>query len=126
MQVLALAILLTAAAAGVSAIYADNANELKDGSACRTVSFAWAKGTDENGNLGEADNVGPVLINALAALLPVGSTMAVQGVEGDFTIADFLEGGDSGAVDYMTDLVLSVRAVVILLGCSQVLWGLGC
>lgn len=98
---------LFAALPSVSAGYADNANELTDGSACRAVSVVYARGTDESGNIGKAGLIGPVLFDALAALLPAGS-MAVQGVAGEFSIATFLKGGDADAAAVMTDLVLSV------------------
>lgn len=64
--------------------------DLDDGK-CSDLLVIFARGTDEPGNVGAL--VGPPFFKALEGAL--GSyTLAVQGVEYEATVADYLEGGD--------------------------------
>lgn len=94
------------------ASYDTTANELTDeGSACRAVTLIYARGTTHPGNIGAADDVGPLMMNALSALVGP-ENLAVQGVDYDADVVGFLGnlvGIDDDGVQTMADLVVQVR-----------------
>lgn len=106
-----------------AAPYATTANELTNGTACKSVTMIYARGTTQNGNIGDADNVGPVMMNALAANIGA-DKLAVQGVDYDADITGFLSnliGVDEEGAQRMADLVALVRVHPGLrreMGCS--------
>lgn len=65
--------------------------DLDDGD-CSDVLVIFARGTQEPGNVGAL--VGPPFFKALEGALGSSHTLAVQGVDYEATVADYLEGGD--------------------------------
>lgn len=65
--------------------------DLDDGD-CSDVLVIFARGTQEPGNVGAL--VGPPFFKALEGALGSSHTVAVQGVDYEATVADYLEGGD--------------------------------
>ncbi|KKY31831.1 putative cutinase [Diaporthe ampelina] len=65
--------------------------DLDDGK-CSDLLVIFARGTHEPGNVGAL--VGPPFFKALEGSLANSHTMAVQGVDYEATVADYLEGGD--------------------------------
>lgn len=65
--------------------------DLDDGK-CSDLLVIFARGTQEPGNVGAL--VGPPFFNALEGALGSSHTLAVQGVDYEATVADYLEGGD--------------------------------
>ena len=65
--------------------------DLDDGT-CGDLLVIFARGTFEPGNVGAL--VGPPLFSALEGALGSSHTLAVQGVEYEATVGDYLEGGD--------------------------------
>lgn len=65
--------------------------DLDDGK-CSDVYVIFARGTQEPGNVGAL--VGPPFFKALEDALGSSHTMAVQGVDYEATVTDYLEGGD--------------------------------
>lgn len=63
-----------------------------DDAKCGDLLVIFARGTDEPGNVGAL--VGPPFFKALEGALGSLHTLAVQGVEYEATVADYLEGGD--------------------------------
>jgi hypothetical protein len=59
---------------------------------CANITILFARGTSEVGNVGII--VGPEFLDAVAARLSTGSTLAVRGVEYPASIPGFLQGGD--------------------------------
>ncbi|KAJ7155239.1 cutinase [Mycena filopes] len=75
---------------------ADPTTENELSGPCRPVTFIFARGTSEDGNVGS--DVGPPVIDDLRAALGADG-IAVQGVDYDASILGYLEGGSpSGAV----------------------------
>lgn len=90
--------------------YAKTSNELTDGTACRDVTLIYARGTTQSGNIGEAGDVGPLMMNNLSALIGA-DNLAVQGVDYDATVTGFLGnliGVDDKGSQTMADLVSKV------------------
>jgi hypothetical protein len=85
----------------------DTFNQLVDGTACRKVTVIYARGTTQDGNVGDSEAVGPLMFNALAASIGV-ENLAVQGVDYSASILGFLAGGDSKGAQKMADLVNTV------------------
>lgn len=81
-----------------------SANQLLDGTPCRNVTVIFARGTNQMGNIGAANDVGPVFLNVLAELLGE-SNVAVQGVDCGCNILGFLAGGDPVGIKNMAHLV---------------------
>ncbi|KAJ7886826.1 cutinase [Mycena olivaceomarginata] len=78
----------------------DTENELSG--PCRAVTFIFARGTNEDGNVGA--RVGPPVIADLRAAL--GTTgIAAQGVDYDASVLGYLEGGDPTGSTTMTTLI---------------------
>lgn len=91
--------------------YATTSNELTDGTACRDVTLIWARGTGQDGNIGAAGDVGPLMMNNLSALIGA-DKLAVQGVDYSASVAGFLGnlvGADDAGVQTMADLVTKVN-----------------
>ncbi|KAK7720291.1 hypothetical protein SLS63_009963 [Diaporthe eres] len=65
--------------------------DLDDGK-CSDLLVIFARGTDEPGNVGAL--VGPPFFKALEGALGSSHTLAVQGVEYEATVSDYLGGGD--------------------------------
>lgn len=65
--------------------------DLDDGK-CSDLYVIFARGTQEPGNVGAL--VGPPFFKALEDALGSSHTMAVQGVDYEATVTDYLEGGD--------------------------------
>lgn len=65
--------------------------DLDDGD-CSDVLVIFARGTQEPGNVGAL--VGPPFFKALEGALGSSHTLAIQGVDYEATVADYLEGGD--------------------------------
>lgn len=90
--------------------YVITANELVDGTPCRNVTLIYARGTTQEGNIGSAGDVGPLMINNITDIIGA-ERLAVQGVDYDADIAGFLGNlvgiADAGA-QTMADLVSKV------------------
>lgn len=80
----------------------DTRNELTDGSACKSVTVIFARGTTESGNVGTL--VGPPFFSALVTSIGA-ENLAVQGVNYPADIAGFLAGGDAAGSKKMAELV---------------------
>lgn len=65
--------------------------DLDDGT-CGDVLVIFARGTQEPGNVGAL--VGPPFFKALEGAVGSSHTVAVQGVDYEATVSDYLEGGD--------------------------------
>ncbi|KAJ4421070.1 hypothetical protein N0V82_003974 [Gnomoniopsis sp. IMI 355080] len=90
-----------------AAPYATTANELSDGTPCRDVTLIYARGTTQDGNIGAAGDVGPLMMNNLSAIIGA-DKLAVQGVDYDADVAGFLGnlvGADDDGAKTMADLV---------------------
>ncbi|KAJ7752625.1 cutinase-domain-containing protein [Mycena metata] len=81
---------------------ADNTTENQLSGPCRLVTFIFARGTDEDGNVGTI--VGPPLIADLRAALGVDG-IAAQGVDYDASILGYLEGGSPSGITTMVGLI---------------------
>lgn len=80
----------------------DTRNDLTDGSACKTVTVIFARGTTESGNVGTF--AGPPFFTALSTAIGT-ENLAVQGVDYAADIAGFLAGGDTAGSKLMAELV---------------------
>lgn len=87
----------------------DYADELTDGTPCRDVTVIWARGTGQQGNIGEPTDVGPMFLDDLAAIVGTDS-LAAQGVDYDASVDEFEEGGDPVGSALMANLTALVRA----------------
>ncbi|CAI6327552.1 unnamed protein product [Periconia digitata] len=83
----------------------DTFNQLTDGTPCREVTLIYARGTTQDGNVGDAASEGPTFFNALAAALGGTSRLAVQGVDYAANVFGFLLGGDPAGVTKMGELI---------------------
>ncbi|CAN8100551.1 unnamed protein product [Discula destructiva] len=109
-----------------AAPYDTTANELTDGTACRAVTLIYARGTTQDGNIGAAGDVGPLMMNNLSAILGA-DQLAVQGVDYDADISGFLQnffGADDEGAQTMADLVVQAttqcpESKIVLSGYSQ-------
>lgn len=79
------------------------ADQLVDGTACRDVTVIYARGTGQQGNIGESTDVGPEFLNGLAALVGTRS-LAAQGVNYSASVDGFEEGGDPTGSELMATL----------------------
>ncbi|KAG9244352.1 cutinase, partial [Calycina marina] len=75
-------------------------NGLSD--ACKPVTFIFARGTNEDGNVGRI--AGPPLFSELRSTLTT-ANIAVQGVTYSATIAGYLSGGDAAGSTEMARLI---------------------
>lgn len=84
------------------------ADQLVDGTACRDVTVIYARGTGQQGNIGESTDVGPLFLDDLASL--VGSrNLAAQGVNYSADVTGFELGGDADGSALMAELATLVR-----------------
>lgn len=89
------------------------ANELISGAPCRTVTLLYARGTTQDGNIGSATDVGPLMMDALAALIGA-DALAVQGIAYDADVSGYLDnllGNDDDGSVLMAGYVDKVRFV---------------
>lgn len=84
------------------------ADQLVDGTGCRDVTVIYARGTGQQGNIGEATDVGPLFLDDLAALVSSGS-LAAQGVNYSADVTGFELGGDADGSALMAELATLVR-----------------
>jgi cutinase len=84
------------------------ADQLVDGTACRDVTVIYARGTGQQGNIGEATDVGPLFLDDLAALVGSGN-LAAQGVNYSADVIGFELGGDATGSALMAELATLVR-----------------
>lgn len=83
------------------------ANQLTDGTACRDVTVIYARGTGQQGNIGEPTDVGPLFLDDLAAIIGT-TSLAAQGVNYSADVAGFEEGGDPVGSALMANLTTLV------------------
>lgn len=83
-------------------------NQLTDGTPCRAVTLIYARGTTQQGNIGDPAAVGPLTFNNLARLIGT-ANLAVQGVTYPANVAGFLAGGDAAGSRTMAQLTARVR-----------------
>ncbi|KAJ7687705.1 cutinase-domain-containing protein [Mycena rosella] len=81
---------------------ADSDTENQLSGPCRNVTFIFARGTNEDGNVGA--RVGPPLIADLRAALGTDG-IAAQGVDYDASVLGYLEGGSPSGITTMTGLI---------------------
>lgn len=84
------------------------ADQLVDGTACRDVTVIYARGTSQQGNIGEPTDVGPEFLDDLAALVGT-NNLAAQGVNYTADVDGFEEGGDPVGSELMANLTTLVR-----------------
>ncbi|KAH7389744.1 cutinase-domain-containing protein [Phaeosphaeria sp. MPI-PUGE-AT-0046c] len=99
-------------------------NQLTDGTACRPISVIYARGTGQQGNVGDSQAVGPLFFNNLASRVGGTSQLAIQGVTYAANVAGFLQGGDTSGSSTMTNLISSTASrcpntKIVLSGYSQ-------
>lgn len=95
-----------------TSIYSD---QLTDGTACRAVTVIYARGTSQEGNIGEPTDVGPEFVNDLGVYVGI-NNLAVQGVNYSADVAGFEEGGDPVGSAVMANLTALVSTCIILIG----------
>lgn len=83
-------------------------NQLTDGTPCRPITLIYARGTGQQGNVGDPAAVGPLFFNNLAGLVGGVSQLAIQGVTYSANVLGFLAGGDSAGSTTMTNLINTV------------------
>ncbi|KAF3760528.1 family 5 carbohydrate esterase [Cryphonectria parasitica EP155] len=81
-------------------LYAD---QLVDGTACRDVTVIYARGTDQEGNIGEPTDVGPEFLDDLGVYVGI-NNLAAQGVNYSADVTGFEEGGDPTGSALMANL----------------------
>ena len=94
-------------------------NQLTDGTACRAISVIYARGTNQQGNVGDSAAVGPLFFNQIAARVGGVSQLAIQGVTYSASVAGFLAGGDATGSTTMTNLISTVSSSICLLVLMQ-------
>ncbi|KAH5754096.1 hypothetical protein HBI88_194040 [Parastagonospora nodorum] len=99
-------------------------NQLTDGTACRPISLIYARGTGQQGNVGDAAAVGPLFFNQIASRVGGTSQLAIQGVTYSASVSGFLQGGDPTGSTTMTNLIGSTASrcpntKIVLSGYSQ-------
>lgn len=82
-------------------------NELIDGTACRAVTMIYARGTGQQGNIGDSAAVGPLFFNGIAQIIGR-NNLAVQGVTYPANVAGFLAGGDAAGSRTLAQLAQRV------------------
>ncbi|CBX97575.1 hypothetical protein LEMA_P089840.1 [Plenodomus lingam JN3] len=80
-------------------------NQLTDGTPCRAVTVIYARGTTQEGNVGDVGSEGPTFLNALANRLGGTGRLAIQGVDYPANIFGFLAGGDAGGATTTLNLI---------------------
>ncbi|KAH6639291.1 cutinase-domain-containing protein [Boeremia exigua] len=99
-------------------------NQLTDGTACRAISVIYARGTGQQGNVGDSAAVGPLFFNQIASRVGGTSRLAIQGVTYSASVGGFLQGGDATGSTTMTNLISSTatrcpNTKIVLAGYSQ-------
>ncbi|KAF2124450.1 carbohydrate esterase family 5 protein [Dothidotthia symphoricarpi CBS 119687] len=99
-------------------------NQLTDGTPCRPVTLIYARGTSQQGNVGDSAAVGPLFFNNLARLVGGTSQLAIQGVTYSASVAGFLAGGDATGSTTMANLISTAATKcpstkIVLSGYSQ-------
>lgn len=89
-------------------------NQLTDGTACRAISVIYARGTSQQGNVGDAAAVGPLFFNQIASRVGGTSQLAIQGVTYPASVAGFLQGGDAAGSTTMANLISTVSSAIII------------
>ncbi|KAH7408948.1 cutinase [Cadophora sp. MPI-SDFR-AT-0126] len=83
---------------------ADPINENGLSGACKDVTVLFAKGTGENGNMGDGSSPGPAWAAAIRASLGT-ARVAVQGIDYDASVLGYLLGGSpSGSTTYLNTI----------------------
>ena len=95
-------------------------NQLTDGTACRAISVIYARGTGQQGNVGDAAAVGPLFFNQLASRVGGTSRLAIQGVTYPANVAGFLQGGDPAGSTTMTNLISTVSPGPVCCGQNDI------
>jgi hypothetical protein len=90
-------------------------NQLTDGTACRAISVIYARGTSQQGNVGDAAAVGPLFFNQIASRVGGVSQLAIQGVTYSASVSGFLAGGDATGSTTMTNLISTVSSIGLTL-----------
>ncbi|KAF1952020.1 cutinase-domain-containing protein [Byssothecium circinans] len=83
----------------------DTFNQLTDGTPCRDITVIYARGTTQDGNVGDAASEGPTFFNALASAVGGASRLAIQGVAYPADVFGFLAGGDAKGAETMLNLI---------------------
>lgn len=83
------------------------AEQLVDGTPCRAVTVIYARGTGQEGNIGESTDVGPLFLDDLAAIVGA-ENLAAQGVNYTADILGFEEGGDVAGSALLANLTTLV------------------
>ncbi|EKD19164.1 putative Cutinase [Drepanopeziza brunnea f. sp. 'multigermtubi' MB_m1] len=79
----------------------DPANENGLTGACKAVTVLYAKGTGENGNMGDGSSPGPAWVAAIRSSLGT-AAVTVQGIDYDASVLGYLLGGSpSGSATYL-------------------------
>lgn len=86
-------------------------NQLTDGTACRPISVIYARGTGQQGNVGDAAAVGPLFFNQISSRIGGTSQLAIQGVTYSASVSGFLQGGDAAGSTTLTNLISTVSSV---------------
>ncbi|PVH99376.1 carbohydrate esterase family 5 protein [Periconia macrospinosa] len=99
-------------------------NQLTDGTACRPISLIYARGTSQQGNVGDSQAVGPLFFNQIASRVGGTSQIAIQGVTYPANVAGFLAGGDAAGSTTIANLISQTAArcpstKIVLSGYSQ-------
>lgn len=82
-------------------------NELIDGTPCRAVTMIYARGTGQQGNIGDPAAVGPLFFNGIAQRIGR-NNLAVQGVTYPANVGGFLAGGDAAGSRTLASLAQRV------------------
>ncbi|KAH9207591.1 cutinase [Leptodontidium sp. 2 PMI_412] len=83
---------------------ADPINENGLSGACKAVTVLFAKGTGENGNMGDGSSPGPAWVAAIRASLGT-DKVTVQGIDYDASVLGYLLGGSpSGTTTYLNTI----------------------
>lgn len=99
-------------------------NQLTDGTACRRVTVIYARGTGQDGNVGDPAAVGPLFFNELSRRIGGTNQLAIQGVTYPANVPGFFEGGDRAGSTTMTNLISTAATrcpstKIVLAGYSQ-------
>ncbi|KAF9777480.1 hypothetical protein IL306_004408 [Fusarium sp. DS 682] len=98
-------------------------NQLTDGTPCRNVTMIYARGSTQDGNVGKASALGPVLFNNLASRIGL-SNLTVQGVPYKASVWNFIRGGDPKGSKTMAELIKRAasqcpKTKIVISGYSQ-------
>ncbi|CBX98510.1 hypothetical protein IAQ61_007862 [Plenodomus lingam] len=99
-------------------------NQLTDGTPCRPVTVIYARGTGQDGNVGDPAAVGPLFFNNLASRIGGTSQLAIQGVTYPANVPGFFAGGDAAGSTAMAGHISTAATrcpstKIVLAGYSQ-------